>query len=153
MHEPLHGLSSGKTERSHAWATPLHGLACGKRRPLHYLSGVFKTVRCTWFQQQSVHRIFVHTGQDVAGCQEQNDHFMLKQARCRVLGHKVPGLRHLYKPIRSKINQDLNNSKKKIDTTIGKIICFYWSCYKLVQIIGLTDSYISPCWGHNKELL
>ena len=61
----------------------------------------------------------------MVGCQEQNDHFMLTQACRRVLGHKITGLRHLYKPIRSKINQDLNNSQKKIDTTIGKIICFY----------------------------
>ena len=40
----------------------------------------------------------------------QNDHFMLTQAYRWDLGHKFPGLRHLYKPIGSKINQNLNNS-------------------------------------------
>ena len=40
------------------------------------------------------------------GCLAQNDHFMLTQACLRVLGHKFPCLRHLYKPIRGKINQN-----------------------------------------------
>ena len=46
------------------------------------------------------------------GCMAQNDHFMLTQACRWVLGHKFPCLHHLYKPIRSKINQNLNNSPK-----------------------------------------
>ena len=44
------------------------------------------------------------------GCLPKNDHFMLMQACLWVLGHKVAGLCHLYKPIGSKINQNLNNS-------------------------------------------
>ena len=47
---------------------------------------------------------------------------LLTLARRRVLGHKVPGLRHLYQPIKSKINQRLNNSPKKLIQTIAKII-------------------------------
>ena len=61
----------------------------------------------------------------------QNDHFMLTQACRWVLGHKVPGLRHLYKPIGSKINQNLNNSSKIIDTNYSKNYIFL---LKLKQI-------------------
>ena len=61
----------------------------------------------------------------------QNDHFMLTQACHWVLGHKVPGLRHLYKPIGSKINQNLKNSPKIIDTNYNKNYMFL---LKLLQI-------------------
>ena len=59
---------------------------------------------------------------------------LLTQARRRVLGHKVTGLRHLYKLIRSKINQDLNNSQKKLIQTCGKNYMFL---LKLLQISPL----------------
>ena len=42
---------------------------------------------------------------------------LLTLARRPVLGHKIPGLRHLYKPIKSKINQYLNNFQKKLIQT------------------------------------
>ena len=45
---------------------------------------------------------------------------LLMLARRQVLGHKVPRLRHLYKPIKSKINQYLNNSPKKFNTNYSK---------------------------------
>ena len=48
-----------------------------------------------------------------------------------VLGHKVPRLRHLYKPIKSKINQYLNNSPKKINRNYSKN---YMILLKLQQI-------------------
>ena len=41
---------------------------------------------------------------------------LLTLARRRVLGHKVPRLRHLYKPIKIKINPYLNNSQKIFNT-------------------------------------
>ena len=47
---------------------------------------------------------------------------LLMLARRQVLGQKVRGLRHLYQPIKSKINQYLNNSQKKLIQTIEKII-------------------------------
>ena len=57
---------------------------------------------------------------------------MLLTLACRrVLGHKVPRLRHLYKPIKSKINQYLNNFQKKINTNYGKN---YMILLKLQQI-------------------
>ena len=56
---------------------------------------------------------------------------MIMQAHRRVLGHKVPRLRHLYKPIKSKINQYLNNSQKKINTNYSKN---YMILLKLQQI-------------------
>ena len=56
---------------------------------------------------------------------------LLTLAHRRVLGHKVPCLRHLYKPIKSKINQYLNNSPKKINTNYSKN---YMILLKLQQI-------------------
>ena len=56
---------------------------------------------------------------------------LLTLACCRVLGHKVPRLRHLYKPIKSKINQYLNNSPKKFNTNYSKN---YMILLKLQQI-------------------
>ena len=45
---------------------------------------------------------------------------LLTLAHRRVLGHKVPHLRHLNKPIKSKINQYLNNSPQKINSNYSK---------------------------------
>ena len=78
---------------------------------------------------------------------------MLLTLACRrVLGHKVPHLRHLYKPIGSKINQNLNNSPKIIDTNYNKNYMFL---LKLIQITPNNRAkrfiYISPCRGHNKN--
>ena len=56
---------------------------------------------------------------------------LLTLSRRQVLGHKVPGLRHLYQPIKSKINQYSNNSPKKINTNYSKI---YIILLKLQQI-------------------
>ena len=62
----------------------------------------------------------------------ENEKLMLLRLACRrVLGHKVPRLRHLYKPIKSKINQYLNNSQNKFNTNYRKI---YMILLKLQQI-------------------
>ena len=56
---------------------------------------------------------------------------LLTLARRRVLGHKVPGLGHLYRPIKRNIYQYLNNSQKKINRNYSKI---YIILLKLLQI-------------------
>ena len=74
---------------------------------------------------------------------------LLTLARRRVLGHKVPRLRHLYKPIKSKINQYLNNSPKKFNTNYSKN---YMILLKLQQITLNNRIHIYPLGrGHNKQ--
>ena len=72
---------------------------------------------------------------------------LLTLARRRVLGHKVPCLRHLYQPIKSKINQYSNNSQKKINTNYSKN---YIILLKLQQITSTNHLdrfiYIPSSW-------
>ena len=78
---------------------------------------------------------------------------LLTLARHRVLGHKVPRLRHLYKPIKSKINQYLNNSQIFFNTNYNKN---YMILLKLQQITSnnrLERFIYIPSGGDIKRIL
>ena len=84
-YQPLDGNKFCKAQRLNvnSWPSPFHSY-------IKKTTNTVTTVCPPYFRPHTV------------GYLAQNDHFMLTQACREVLGHKVPGLRHLYKPIEAR---------------------------------------------------